>query len=86
MEAARKQIEIANDILAIKKIVNLPDSYVDLAEKRIAYPTATLKELGALLERPVSKSTIEYRWKKMEKILMVGPKKIAKGDGQNVLR
>ena len=86
LEAARKQIEIANDILAIKKIVNLPDSYVDLAEKRIAYPTATLKELGALLERPVSKSTIEYRWKKMEKILMAGPKKIAKGDGQNVLR
>lgn len=86
LEAAQRQIEIANEILAMKKYIKVPESYIDLAEKRIANPTATLKELGLLLERPVSKSTIEYRWKKMEKMLGTGPKKIAKGDGQNVLR
>jgi hypothetical protein len=86
LEAAQRQIEIANEILAMKKYIKVPESYIDLAEKRIANPTATLKELGLLLERPVSKSTIEYRWKKMEEMLGTGPKKIAKGDGQNVLR
>jgi cell division protein WhiA len=50
------------------KISKLSEPLRDLVEVRIENPAATLKELGGHLARPVSKSTVEYRWKKIEKI------------------
>jgi DNA-binding transcriptional regulator WhiA len=35
---------------------------------RLEYPSATLTELGQYLEKPVSKSTVKYRWKKLQLI------------------
>jgi hypothetical protein len=33
---------------------------------RLQNPSATLEELGKALSKPVTKSTVEYRWKKLK--------------------
>ncbi|MFP4481234.1 MAG: DNA-binding protein WhiA [Thermovirgaceae bacterium] len=68
LEAARRQQMIALRLEETGKLEKLPPEYRDLAKMRIDNPTATLKELGQLLQKPVSKSTIEYRWRKMERM------------------
>ncbi|MGC9371857.1 MAG: DNA-binding protein WhiA [Thermovirgaceae bacterium] len=68
LEAARRQRTIALRLAETGKLEKLPPEYRDLAKARIDNPTATLTELGQLLQKPVSKSTIEYRWRKMEQM------------------
>jgi hypothetical protein len=68
IEAARKQEMIALRLAETGRLEKMPPEYRDLAKARIENPTATLKELGELLQKPVSKSTIEYRWRKMKHI------------------
>jgi hypothetical protein len=68
LEAARRQRMIALHLTETGKLEKLPPGYRDLAKARIDNPTATLTELGQLLQKPVSKSTIEYRWRKMEQM------------------
>jgi len=68
LDAARTQRSIALKLLETGRLQQLPPEYRNLAETRIENPTATLKELGELLQKPVSKSTIEYRWKRMKQI------------------
>jgi DNA-binding transcriptional regulator WhiA len=41
----------------------------ELAAARRANPSASLGELGQMLSRPVSKSTVEYRWRKLESLI-----------------
>jgi hypothetical protein len=41
----------------------------EVARTRRAHPSASLGELGQILSKPVSKSTVEYRWKKLEAFL-----------------
>lgn len=68
IETAEKQIQIARVFLENGSINTLPDALRDVITSRIENPTATLKELGQHLSRPVSKSTIEYRWRKIEQL------------------
>lgn len=68
LEAAGKQRDIALRLAEAGKLEHLPREYRDLAQARIENPAATLKELGELLQKPVSKSTIEYRWRKMKQM------------------
>jgi DNA-binding protein WhiA len=68
LEAARRQRMVALRLAETGKLEKLPPGYRDLAKARIDNPTATLTELGQLLQKPVSKSTIEYRWRKMEQM------------------
>ncbi|HPD97670.1 MAG TPA: DNA-binding protein WhiA [Synergistales bacterium] len=68
IETAERQIVTARQLIDSGKMARLPEPLRDLIEARIENPTATLKELGGQLARPVSKSTVEYRWKKIEKI------------------
>ncbi|MDR3320827.1 MAG: DNA-binding protein WhiA [Synergistaceae bacterium] len=42
---------------------------VELVTSRRANPSASLAELGQMLSKPVSKSTVEYRWRKLAMIL-----------------
>lgn len=59
------------ELEAIKILINnnkLPDKYRKMAELRLNYPQATLKELAELLQPPVSKSTIAYYMRRLEKL------------------
>ncbi|HDQ93403.1 MAG TPA: DNA-binding protein WhiA, partial [Synergistetes bacterium] len=68
LETAERQIKMAKSLIDSGMMSKLPEPLRDLLEVRIDNPTATLCELGGKLARPVSKSTVEYRWKKIEKI------------------
>lgn len=66
--AASRQIE---DILLIKKrygFENLPDNLRQMAEIRLEYPDAPLKELGEYLEPAVGKSGVNHRLRKLSEI------------------
>ena len=66
--AASKQIE---DILLIRDkygFENLPDNLRQMAEIRLEYPDAALKELGAYLEPSVGKSGVNHRLRRLSEI------------------
>ena len=63
--AASRQIE---DIKLIEKkagLDTLPENLREIAEIRIKYPYLSLKELGEQLDRPISKSAINHRLRKL---------------------
>ncbi len=66
--AASKQIE---DILLIRDkygFENLPDNLRQMAEIRLEYPDAALKELGGYLEPEVGKSGVNHRLRRLSEI------------------
>lgn len=68
VNAASRQIE---DILLIQKhygFENLPDSLRQMAEIRLEYPDAPLKELGGYLNPAVGKSGVNHRLRKLSEI------------------
>ncbi len=68
VNAASKQIE---DILLIKEqygFERLPDNLRQMAEVRLEYPEAPLKELGGYLEPAVGKSGVNHRLRKLSEI------------------
>lgn len=68
VSAAVKQME---DILYIQEIVGfdkMAEGLKDVALTRLAYPEATLKELGELLETPVGKSGVNHRLRKLSEM------------------
>ncbi len=59
------------DILYLREhygLENLPESLRDMAEARLAYPDATLSELGKYLDRPVGKSGVNHRLRKLSEM------------------
>ncbi|MDF2951120.1 MAG: hypothetical protein K0S18_703 [Anaerocolumna sp.] len=63
--AATKQID---DILYIKEqtgLSELSEGMEEIANLRIDYPEASLKELGALLDPPIGKSGVNHRLRKL---------------------
>ena len=68
VNAASKQIE---DILSIKNKMGfgqLPANLREIAELRLEYPDATLKELGGLIEPTVGKSGVNHRLRKLSEL------------------
>lgn len=68
VSAAVKQIE---DIKFLKEKVGfsgLSDGLEEMARLRLAYPEATLKELGAMLTPPMGKSGVNHRLRKLSAI------------------
>lgn len=68
VNASSKQIE---DILLVRDSYgfhNLQDSLREMAEIRLAYPDATLKELGQYLNPPVGKSGVNHRLRKLSEL------------------
>lgn len=68
VSAASKQSE---DIRLIQKnmgLDNLPEGLQEIAELRLAYPDASLKELGDLLSEPLGKSGVNHRLRKLSAI------------------
>lgn len=65
VNAAAKQIE---DIIFIRDYVGfskLPDTLREMAQVRLEYPEASLKELGQYLDPPVGKSGVNHRLRKL---------------------
>lgn len=65
VNAAVKQIE---DIRLIEErvgLTKLPDSLREMAQVRLEYPEAPLKELGTYLQPPVGKSGVNHRLRKL---------------------
>ncbi len=68
VNASTKQIQ---DIMMIQKTLGLKglqDSLREVAEVRLEYPEATLKELGEYLNPPVGKSGVNHRLRKLSEI------------------
>lgn len=68
VSAATKQ---ADDIRLIQKTIGLnklPEGLQEIAELRLAYPDASLKELGDLLTEPIGKSGVNHRLRKLSEI------------------
>ena len=58
----------AEDILLLQQkygFENLPESLREMAEGRLAYPDAPLRELGEYLDPPVGKSGVNHRLRKL---------------------
>ena len=65
ISAAVKQVE---DILYLKeqgKLLDLPKSLLEIADLRLEYQDASLKELGGMLNPPVGKSGVNHRLRKI---------------------
>lgn len=69
LDAARAQLALVDRIDAEGLWEELSPELAELARVRRANPSASLRELGQILSRPVSKSTVEYRWRKLETMI-----------------
>ena len=66
--AAERQIVECQKVLASDLMENLPEHLQELVRVRLQHRSVSLQELGQLLQRPVSKSTVEYRWSKLRRL------------------
>lgn len=65
VNAAVKQIEDINYIEETVGLSSLPENLQQIAEVRLKYPEAALKELGTFLEPAVGKSGVNHRLRKL---------------------
>lgn len=77
LEAASRQLDLARAAAESPRFESLPEVLKNLVCSRLANPSATLGELGLLQSPPISKSTVQYRWKKLE--LIMGPAVVGRG-------
>lgn len=69
VSAAREQMSLVDRLDEERLWDELPKNLSELAQIRREHPSASLRELGQLLSKPISKSTVEYRWKKLESFI-----------------
>ncbi len=69
VKAAHEQRRLAEKIIGSGVIDSLPEKLREAVRMRIANPDISLEELGMRLNPPVSKSTVNYRWNKIKKII-----------------
>ena len=68
VNASMRQI---NNIELIKNRIgfdNIPEGLAEVAELRLKYPDASLKELGEMMSPPIGKSGINHRLRKLDEI------------------
>lgn len=68
INASVKQIEDIKFIKKMKKFNSLPDNLKEIAEIRLKNPDMALAELGKQLKKPISKSGVNHRLKKISEI------------------
>ena len=66
VEASVRQVEMIERLVDKVGIKGLPIALRDLAIFRTEYPDSTLRELGTMLDPPLTKSGVAYRMKKLE--------------------
>ena len=68
VHASTRQVD---DILYVQQkygLANLPENLREMAEVRLAYPDAPLRELGEYLNPPVGKSGVNHRLRKLSEL------------------
>jgi DNA-binding transcriptional regulator WhiA len=80
LDAAERQMELAERVRSFGLLDRLTPSYRELVLMRLENPSISLRELGQLLSRPVTKSTVEYRWSRLGRLV----ENAMKGDGCHV--
>ncbi|HHX51338.1 MAG TPA: DNA-binding protein WhiA [Clostridia bacterium] len=68
VETGVRQVETIRYLQARLDLGKLPVSLREIARLRLEYPEASLKELGELLDPPVSKSGANHRLRRLEEI------------------
>ncbi len=68
VSAAQRQIEDIKHLMSIDAYDALPGELKEMAELRITYPEASLKELGELSDPPLGKSGVNHRLRKLSRI------------------
>jgi len=68
VNAAVKQLEDIEYVRDTIGFETLPDGLREIAELRLEYPEAPLKELGTYLNPPVGKSGVNHRLRKISTI------------------
>lgn len=68
VSAAVRQVEMIQFIVRTLGLAKLPAQLRDIAELRLQYPDASLKELGEMLTPSVGKSGVNHRIRKLEKL------------------
>ena len=68
-----RSLTVANELVAVAERIKstqvyekLPNSFKKLIEVRLENPEANLSEIGSLLTPSISKSTVKYRWDKLQ--------------------
>ena len=67
--AAERQLEECRQVVASGLMETLPGELQELVRVRLEHGSASLQELGQLVQKPVSKSTVEYRWGKLRRLV-----------------
>lgn len=68
VEAAVKQTEDIKAVMGTPQYRSLPDGIKQIAQLRLKYPDASLKELGELCDPPVGKSGVNHRLRKLSEL------------------
>jgi hypothetical protein len=66
VDASLRQVELIKALIKRTGANGIPYQFREMALLRIEYPDSTLKELGALMDPPLSKSGAAYRMRKLE--------------------
>ncbi len=68
VDASVRQVEMIEKILAQIGVRGIPPNLREIAFLRIEHPDSTLKELGTMLNPPLTKSGVAYRMAKLESL------------------
>ncbi|MGE5398293.1 MAG: DNA-binding protein WhiA [Chitinophagales bacterium] len=68
VEASMRQVGLINLMVNRVGFEGIPEKFRDLAILRLEYPDRSLKELGELMDPPLSKSAVAYRMRGLEKL------------------
>ncbi|MCW2279049.1 DNA-binding protein WhiA [Heliophilum fasciatum] len=66
VSASLRQKELIEALMSRISVDSLPAPLKEIAELRLQYPDASLKELGQMLTPPVGKSGVNHRFRKLE--------------------
>ena len=69
ISASVEQIDIIKKLRKTKKFDKLPNDLKEIAILREKNPNATLEELGKMLEKPIGKSSVSNRFKRLKENL-----------------
>ena len=69
LKAAEEQSELAVKLFRNDLVETLPQNLRVLVEARLEHPEESLSELGRRLSPPVTKSTVKYRWGRVQKFI-----------------
>lgn len=68
LDAAQKQIDCITKILNKSGLISLPDTLFEVATLRLENPYLSLEQIGEMCNPPLTKSGVNGRFKKIEKI------------------